>query len=106
MSTIAVALVLLFAWYVLRTYWWQYHAGHSGTEADAVVCSIEEEVRSAGGEQYTWHYYYVRFTKEDGLETEARLLNPKKRLVTGSRVRIRYLPARDNVAVLTEIIEA
>lgn len=105
MAVVAIGMVLFFAWYVLRTYWWQYRAKYHGIEADARVCSIEEEVHSARGEKYTWHYFYVRFMKADGLETEARLLNPKKRLSVGSRVRIRYLPYKDQYAVLTEIME-
>ena len=48
-------------------------------------------------------YYYVRFQKNDGLETEARLLNPNKKLTLGSHVRIRYLPWHEGVATLMEI---
>ena len=43
------------------------------------------------------------FQKEDGSVTEARLLNPNKRLQMGSRVRIRYNPGHENVATLMEI---
>ena len=32
------------------------------------------------GRKYPMTYYYVRFQKSDGLETEARLLNPNKKL--------------------------
>ena len=106
MTYIAIFLVLLFAWYVLRTYWWEYRAKQQGIEADAVVSWIEKSARGWRGETFVYCYYYVRYRREDGLETEARLWNPKKVLGTGSRVRIRYLPWKDNYAVMTEIITA
>ena len=40
-----------------------------------------------------------------GLENEARLLNPKRALNPGSRIRVRYLEDRADAAVMTEIIE-
>ena len=106
MTNIAMALILLFAYYVGRTYWWQYRAKQTGTETDAVVSWIERSVRGHQTGTYVYYYYYVRYRREDGLETEARLWNPKKELAPGSRIRIRYLPTRDNYAVLTEVVEA
>ena len=104
MTTIALFLVLIFAGFVLRTYWWQFDTKRNGMEAEAFVSWIEKEVGYSRGQQYTWYRYYVRFVNEDGLETELKLLNPKKRLVTGSKVRIRYTPKRNKYAVLTEIL--
>ena len=106
MTYIAVFLVLLFAYYVLRTYIWQYKATCNGTETDAVVSWIEKSVRSAQGESFTYYYYHARYRKENGQEAEAILWNPKKELAAGSRIRIRYLPQKDQYAVLTEILEA
>ena len=108
MTHIAMALVLGFAYYVGRTYWWEHQARQTGTETDAVVSWIEKSVRGNqhGSYTYYYYYYYVRYHREDGLETEARLWNPRKELVPGSKIRIRYLPTRDNYAVLTEIKEA
>ena len=106
MTYIAAALILFFAYYILRTYWWEYKAKQTGTETDAVVSWIEKSIRGYQYGTYTYYYYYVRYYREDGLETEARLWNPKKELVTGSRVRIRYLPTMDNYAVLTKITKA
>ena len=99
-SIIAAAIVLLFAWYVLRTYVWQYEAKIYGTETEGTVSRIETEKRSADGADYFFRYYYVRFLREDGLETEARIMNPKKRLCAGSQVRICYLPERNSQAFL------
>ena len=69
-------------------------------ETDAVISRIEREVRSSQGAEYTLYRFYVRFTALNGLENEARLLNPKKRLVPGSAVRVRYLPERADCAVI------
>ena len=55
---------------------------------------------ASGGAEYFFRYYYVRFLREDGLETEARIMNPKKRLCVGSAVRICYLPEKNNLAFL------
>lgn len=101
MTIVALIIVLFFARLVLRTYWWQYDAMQNGTETDAFVSWIEETTMWGYGGDYVWHSYYVRFWNEDGLETEARLINPKKQLAAGSKVRIRYLARRDKVAVLT-----
>ena len=106
MTIVAILIVLCFARLVLRTYKWQYLAKCGGTETDAAVSWIEECTRTAaGGATYVFRYYYVRYIRVDGLETEARLLNPKKRLLVGSRLRIRYLPERSEVAVLMEEME-
>ena len=105
MTYIAVFLVLLFAYYVLRTYIWQFKATRAETETDAVVSWIEKSVRSAHGESFTYCYYYARYRKENGLEAEAVLWNPKRELMKGSRIKIRYLPQKDQYAVLTEILE-
>ncbi len=55
------------------------------------------------GRKYPMPYCYVRFQRDDGLETEARLLNPNKKLTVGRHVRIRYLPWREYVATLMEM---
>lgn len=105
MTIVAILIVAIFAERVLRTYRWQFQAKRDGTETDASVSWIEKSRGSYRGEEYIWYYYYVRFLRADGTETEARLLNPKKSLVRGSRVRIRYLPERDSCAVLTKILQ-
>ena len=66
---------------------------------------IEKVVRCGGGDgaEYPMKYYYVRFQRYDGLETEARLMNPNKKLKIGSRVRIRYVPGREEIATLMEM---
>ena len=47
-------------------------------------------------------FYDVSFRTPDGLQNEARLLNPKGFLEVGSRLRIRYLPEKDCFAVMAE----
>ena len=107
MTVVAFILIAVFVAYFFRSYIWRLaQAKWYGTETDAVVSRIEKDVRSTGGTDYAtcYYHYYVTFQTESGLQNEARLLNPKKQLVTGSRVRIRYQPERDHCATLTEII--
>ena len=98
----AIALAGIFAYYAFRTYVWQFNAKLNGVDAEATVSWIERVSRTGGGDpaNYPVTYYYVRFRKEDGKETEARLLNPGKNLEMGSRVHIRYLPWREGIATL------
>ena len=102
MTVMAVILVLLFAAVVLKTCWLQFRIKWYGKETEATVSRIEADVRTdAEAANHTRHFCYVRFLKEDGLENEARLLNPRPLPEAGSKVMIRYLPEKDNVAVLT-----
>ena len=107
MTFVAIAIVGIFAFFVIRTYVWQYNAKLNGVDADAYVSLIQHEALHThpNGRTYPMTYYYVRFQKDDGLETEARLLNPNKKLTLGSHVRIRYLPWREDVVTLMEIID-
>ena len=105
MFTVAMVMVLLFAVYIF----WNdglriIRAKRCGTETDARVCRIEDVVRHTGGADYPYRYYYAVFKTDSGLMNEARLLNPKKQLVTGTRIKVRYLPEKADCAVLTEII--
>ena len=103
MTYIAVIFVVLFAVYVFRKYWGPLvKAKRYGIEEDAFVSRIEEDVRTSNGAEFIIRSYYVRFLKQNGLENEARLLNPKSSLDTGSRIRIRYLPEADHLAVLAK----
>lgn len=105
MMNIAIAMVGIFAFFIIRTYVWQYNAKLNGVDAEAYVSWIEHVVRygARDGAQYPMTYYYVRFQRYDGLETEARLMNPNKKLEMGSHVRIRYIPGREEIATLMEI---
>ena len=107
MMNIAIAMVSVFAFFVIRTYVWQYNAKLNGVDAEAYVSWIEHVVRTGAGDgaEYPMTYYYVRFRRSDGLETEARLMNPDKKLKRGGRVRIRYIPGHEETAALMEIIQ-
>ena len=107
MTGIVVTIVGILAFFVVRTYIWQYNAKLNGVEAEANVSLIQHEALHThpNGIKYPTTYYYVRFQGNDGMETEARLLNPKKELAVGSHVRIRYLPWREDVATLMEIMD-
>ena len=106
MTLFLIALAILAAVILVKAFGWEYKARVYGTETDACVNRIERDVRTADGADYVRHFYYMLYRNAEGLETEARLVNPKKKLVVGSKVRIRYLPEKDNTAVLTEITEA
>ena len=101
MTVVALILVGLFVRYIYRNYWERILAAKwYGTETDATVSRIEREVLRYRGEEYPVYNCYVRFLRQDGLENEAKLLNPKKTLAQGSRIRVRYLPEKNDVAVM------
>ena len=103
MTIIALILIALFAAFVLKTDWWQMKTRWLGTETDARVSWIERDKRTADGAEYPRRFYYVRFLRENGLETEAKLYGTGVELAVGTKVRIRYLPERDNRAVLVRV---
>ena len=99
-------MVLAFGIYIFRNDGWRMiQARKNGIETDACVSRIEEDKKASDGADYYRHYYYVRFKTSDGLPNEARLLNPKGALVTGSIIRIKYLAEKNDYAVLTKIVE-
>ena len=106
MTGVAIAMVGIFAFFVIRIYVWQYNARLNGLDAEAQVSWIEHVVRHGYGDgtDYPMTYYYVCFQTADGTEREARLLNPDRRLRKGSCVRIRYIPGHEDVATLMEIV--
>ncbi len=101
MTVVALILVGLFVRYIYRNYWGRILAAKwYGTETDATVSRIERNVLRFRGEEYPVYNCYVRFARQDGLENEARLLNPKRTMAQGSRIRVRYLPEKNDVAVM------
>ena len=107
MDTIALIMVLIFGVYVFRNDGWRMiRARRDGIETNAYVSRIEEDKKASDGADYYRRFYYVSFRTGNGLPNEARLLNPKGPLVTGSTVRIKYLAEKPDYAVLTKIVEA
>lgn len=105
---IAVFIALVFAVYIFRVYFWQIiRTKWYGKETDAVVSRIEAGSVVPAGTiipgRSTNVTFYVLFQTEDGQQREARLLNPKRQLVKGSLVRIRYPEEMVDYAVVTEI---
>ena len=106
MIWVAYILVFLFAGYIFRNYYWRITAAKwYGIEAIASVSRIEKVVRTARGEEFPRRFYYAVFQAQNGLQNEARILNPHGRLVPGSRIRVKYLPERNDLAVLMEIMD-
>ncbi len=106
MTIVAELIVLAFAIYFARPWIQEYKIRSSGQEVEAVVSRLEKNVytdREALLHPIT--YFYVIFMKENGMENEARLLNPDPDLLVGNKVTVRYLPGKEQVAVLTSISE-
>ena len=103
MTTVALILVFLYLTPVFRSYYRQFTTQRYGTETEAYVTCIDETVAYARGQKCVWRNCYVRFLKDDGQIAEAKLINPKKNLFRGNKVRIRYIPGKTDCAVLTGI---
>ena len=101
MTVIAVLLILLFTAYIFRNYWHTLiKAKWNGIETDAYISRIEEDKRMADGADFPRRFFYVIVPRQDGLQAEARLLNPNGALQIGDKVRIRYLEEKNDCAVL------
>ena len=67
----------------------------NGIETDAVVSHIKEnEGEDADGNRTVEYVYYVRYTNEAGESVEAKLGNPPRFLMEGTKLRIKYLPEK------------
>ncbi len=79
-----------------------------GIETTAVVSRITEDEsvtldeEEAGG--MITHTFYVSYKNQMGEQIEATLSNPKNDLEVGSRIKIRYLPGREEYPVMTEVV--
>ena len=105
MNIIAMIMLLIFGIYVFRKDGWRIiQAKRNGIETDACVSRIEEDKKVSDGADYYRHYYYVVFRTNEGLQNEARLINPRGGLVAGSTVKVKYLPERNDYAVLTKVM--
>ena len=90
MNTIAMIMVLVFGIYVFRNDGWRIiQAKRYGIETDAA--------------DYYRRFFYVTLRTTDGLQNEARLINPKGGLVTGSTIKVKYLPEKNDYAVMTKV---
>ncbi len=74
-----------------------------GIEADAFVARIDvEESTDSDGMTSTTEKYYVRYTGQDGKQIEARLANPRKGLLMGDRIKVKYLAEKPKYAVMVD----
>ena len=100
MTMIAMLMILLFAAYIFKNYWWLLiKAKRHGIETNAYVSRIEEVTRTSKGAEYPRRFFYVIYHRQDGLQTEARLLNPKRPFSIGDKIRISYLEDKTDCAV-------
>lgn len=111
MFVAAVSMMLLFAAWLFRNYWWRiFMTKRSGTETEACVSRIESRklgLYSGGifGRSCTVYDCYASFRDENGRQIEFRLLNPKRQLEPGSLIRIRYFSRTQDYAVVTEVMK-
>ena len=111
MFTVAVSMLLLFAAWAFKNYWWRIiKTKRYGTEAEACVSRIDKHtVASYGGGIYGRSFdvfdCYASVRTEDGHQMEFRLLNPDRHLEPGRPIRIKYLSGTLEYAVMTEIME-
>lgn len=77
-----------------------------GIEAEAFITRIDEsDSHDSDGGIITTYTYYVRYRDQNGTAVDATLVNPKNKLVIGSRLKIKYMPEKPKVAVMTERAE-
>ena len=99
-TVVAIIMVLIFAVYIFRNDGWLIiRAKRDGIETKAYVSRIEKVKRTANGMEFPRRFLYVRYLRQDGMETEARVLNPRGTWEVGAEVRIRYLEDRSDCAV-------
>ena len=81
-----------------------------GIETEAVVSRVEIH-EWTGGTGDTWaqnnvtEEYYITYTNQEGQTVEAMLTNPvSNTFKKGDRIKIKYLPGRQDYPVLVEIL--
>ena len=76
-----------------------------GIEVDGFITRVEEtDSTGSDGDITTTYHYYVRYKDQGGVSREAVLTNTytKRDLVPGDRVKIKYLPGKENAAVMVK----
>ena len=76
-----------------------------GIEVDGFITRVEEtDSTDSDGDITTSYHYYVRYTDQSGMAREAVLTNTytRRNLVPGYPVRIKYLPGKENAAVMVK----
>jgi len=76
-----------------------------GIEADGFITRVEErDSADSDGDITTSYDYYVRYTDQGRIAREALLTNTytRKNLVPGDPVKIKYLPGKENAAVMVK----
>lgn len=83
--------------------WRNHQISSQGIEADGFITRVEEtDSTDSDGMISTSYHYYVRYTDQGGVMREALLTNTytQRDLVPGDPVRIKYLPGKENAAVM------
>lgn len=74
-----------------------------GIEADAFVSRVDEdEYTDSDGMTTTTKKYIVRYTTRDGKQIETQLANPRKGLVMGDRIKVKYMAENPKYAVMVD----
>lgn len=76
-----------------------------GIETTAVVSRVvETETTDLDHLTKTSYTHYIRYTNQAGEQVEAVLSNPSDELSVGTRIRIKYLPDRQEYPVMIDHI--
>ena len=87
------------------SFWRNHQIKTQGVEADGFITRVEEsDSTDSDGDISTSYHYYVRYTDQGGITREALLTNTytRRNLVPGDRVKIKYLPGKENTAVMVK----
>lgn len=94
---------------VLGGFGYSFYRNHKiksqGIEADAFITRVEEnESTDSDGTSGTTYDYYVRYTDQGGVMREALLTNTytHRNLIPGDRLKIKYLPGKEKLAVMVK----
>lgn len=75
----------------------------NGIETDAVVSRIKEiEGEDSDGNRTEENEYYVRYTDQSGQAVEAKLGNPPRFLIEGTKLRVKYLPEKPKYVLMVK----
>ena len=105
MSPIAYVLIAVVLGVLVYNFFRNNQIKTQGIEVDGFITRVEEtDSTDSDGDITTSYHYYVRYTDQGGVKREAVLTNTdtKRDLVPGDPVRIKYLPGKENAAVMVK----
>ena len=105
MSPIAYVFIAVVLGGLAYNYWRNHQIKTQSIEVDGFITRVEEtDSTDSDGDTSTTYHYYVRYKDQGGVSREAVLTNTytRRNLVPGDRVKIKYLPGKENAAVMVK----